>query len=824
MAHDIRFAIRLLAKNPGFALAAILTLALGIGANTAIFSVVNGVLLRPAPVAHLDRLMMFWETDRNSSTTREPGSIPDYLDYKARGHSFDTLAGVMASEVNFAASAVDPIQIASLRVSHDMFPMLGISALQGRTFRAEEDTANGPAVALVSESLWRGSLGSRPDVIGQTVRLDDRPYQIVGVLPDTTDFGVLQVLAAAAYGRGFADRGERTHVDIWMPLQPDPQALPRATHPLFMLGRLAPGVTAAAAQDEMAGIAADLERTYPENRARGAHVEPLSEIVFGAVRPMLYVLLGAVGLVLLVACVNVASLLLARAAARAQEVALRRALGASRRQLLRQFLVESLLLTLVAGAAGVGLAYIGVEALVGLAPSDVPRLQNVSIDLPILGVTLLVSVIAGLTFGLIPTLQSRHVDLHATLKEGGDTRGTAGPGRARLRGALVVTELAFAVMLLSGAGLLIRSFWNLQQVDPGFRAGGVLKAEYKLPSTRYPADFSTWPNFKEQHAFTQAVLERAAALPGVLSVCVAGNHPLDPGFTNSFFVVGRRDEARTWPEISVRRVTPGYFQTVDLALTTGRLFSEQDATTAPAVSVINTAAAARFFPQRNPIGAQLQLYGAARTIVGVVENERFEGLSADAPLAVYLPMLQAPSANGSGVLLVRTAGDPSQLSAALRAVVRERDASLAVFGVEPLQATISRSVSQRRFAMWLLVVFAGTALLLGAVGIHGVLSYDVARRRREIGIRMALGAQPSGILRIIIGQSALLTVVALVIGAAGAFALTRFLSTLLFGVSGHDPATFVGVAALMAAVAFCATTIPAWRAARTDPALALRAE
>jgi putative ABC transport system permease protein len=824
MRHDIRLAIRLLLKNPGFAVAAILTLALGIGANTAVFSVVNGVLLRPAPVAHLERLMMFWETDRNSSTTREPGSIPDYLDYKARARSFDTLAGVMASEVNFTASAVDPIQIASLRTSHEMFPMLGISPVQGRSFTAEEDVANGPAVALISESLWRRSLGGRPDVVGQTVRLDDRPYQIVGVMPDTTDFGVLQILAAAAYSRGFADRGERTRVDVWMPLQPDPQAFPRSTHPLFMLGRLAPGATRTAAQDEMAGIAADLERAYPENRARGAHVEALSDIVFGQVRPMLYVLLGAVGLVLLVACVNVASLLLARAAARAQEVALRRALGASHGQLLRQFLVESLLLTLVAATAGVGLAYLGVQALIGLAPADVPRLSYVSIDLPILGATLAISVMAGVAFGLIPTLHARRIDLHATLKDDGGARGTAGPGRVRLRGALVVAELAFAVMLLAGAGLLIRSFWNLQQVDPGFRAGGVLKAEYKLPGTRYPVDFRAWPNFKEQHAFTQAVLERAAALPGVVSVAVAGNHPLDPGFTNSFFVVGRRDEAQAWPEISVRRVTPGYFQTVDLALANGRLLLEQDATTAPAVSVINAAAAARFFPGRSPLGAQIQLFGAPRTIVGVVENERFEGLSADVPLAIYLPLAQAPSANGAGALLVRTSGDPSALAASVRAVVRERDPSLAVFGVEPLEATVSRSVSLRRFAMLLLGLFAGTALLLGAVGIHGVLSYDVARRRREIGIRMALGAQPTGILRLVVGQSAILTVVALAVGAAGAFALTRFLSALLFGVSAQDPATLVAVAALMAAVALAATAMPAWRAARTDPASALRAD
>ena len=824
MHHDFRLAVRVLAKNPGFALAAILTLALGIGANTAIFSVVNGVLLRPAPVAELDRLMMFWETDRNSATTREPGSVPDFLDYKALGRSFEALAGVMAGEVNFAASAVDPIQVASLRVSHDMFPMLGISPLQGRSFTAAEDLAGGPGVALISESLWRGSLGTRSDVLGHTIRLDDRPFQIVGVMPDSTDFGVLQVLAAAAYGRGFADRGERTRVDIWVPLQPDPEALPRSTHPLFMMGRLAAGVTREAAQTEMDAIAADLERSYPENRARGVNVEPLADIVFGPVRPMLFVLLGAVALVLLVACVNVASLLVARGAGRTQEIAIRRALGATREQLLRQFLVESVLLTLVAAAAGVGLAYLGLEALIALAPADVPRLGLVSIDLTILGVTLAVSVLCGLTFGLIPTLQTRHIDLQSTLKDDGGMRGTAGPGRARLRAALVVLELAFAVMLLAGAGLLIRSFWNLQQVDAGFRAGGVLKAQYKLPATRYPASFRDWPNFKEQLAFTQAVLERVTALPGVSSAAIAGNHPLDPGFTNSFFIVGRSDEARGWPEISVRRVTAGYFPTVGLTLSSGRFLSDQDGTSSPAVSVINRAAADRFFAGRDPLGAQIQLYGSPRTIVGVVANEKFQGLSKDAPLAVYLPLTQAPSVDGACVLLVRTDGDPNALAAAVRGVVRERDPGLAIFGVEPLATTVSRSVSQRRFAMLLLGLFAATSLLLGAVGIHGVLSYDVARRRREIGIRMALGAQRTGILRLIVGQSAVLTAIALLVGAGGAFALTRFLSALLFGVGPNDPVTLAAVAALMAVVSLAATTLPAWRAARTDPAAALRAE
>jgi putative ABC transport system permease protein len=824
MRQDIRLAFRLLGKNPGFAFAAILTLALGIGANTAIFSVVNGVLLRPAPFADLERLVMVWETDGNSGTTREPGSVPDFLDYKARAKTVETLAGVSASEVNLSADGVDPVQIAGLIVTRDLLPMLGVGPIIGRSFTQEEDTAGGPAVVLISESLWRRAFAGSPNITGQTIRIDDRAHEIVGVVPDTTDFGVLQILAAAAYGRGFAARGERTRVDVWRPFQADPQALPRETHPMFMMGRLAPGASTSAAQGELAGIAADLERAYPVNKARSVNVEALQEVVFGKVRPMLFVILGAVGLVLLVACVNVANLLLARSAARLQEVAIRRALGATRGQLLRQFFVESMLITLLAAASGVALAYAGLRGLIAIGPADVPRLMLVSIDLRILAVTLVLSIVVGLTFGLIPTFQARVLDLQSVLKEDGGVRGAMGPGSGRLRAVLVVAEMALAVMLLAGAGLLIRSFWNLERVDAGFHAEGVLKAEYKLPGTRYPVNFRLWPNFQEQHAFVAAILERASTLPGVLSAAVAGNHPLDPGYTNSFFVVGRRVEARTWPEISVRRVTAGYFRTVGLPLVRGRLFSNQDATDAPPVCLINEASAARFFGGRDPIGSQISLYGAARTIVGIVANEKFQGLSEGSPIAMYLPLPQAPSADGAGVLIVRTDGDPNALASAVRGVIRERDPSLAVFGVEPLETTVSRSVSERRFAMLLLGLFAVMALTLGAIGVHGVLSYEVARRRREIGIRMALGARPDAILKLVVGRSTILAAVAIVLGAAGAFALTRFLRAMLFGVGVWDPATLGAVILLMVVVALSASAVPAWKAARTDPALALRGE
>ena len=821
---DVRMGVRMLRRAPAFASVAIFTLALGIGANTAIFSVVYGVLLRPAPFADLNRLVMVWETDRHSSTTREPASVPDYLDYSARATRFERLAALAAGEVNLTPTDGDPLRLVAMSVTHELLPMVGIAPIVGRAFSEQEDVRRGPSVVLISESLWGRLLNRDPAIVGRTLRFDGKPCTVVGVVPDAADFGMLQVLSAAAYSRGFADRGEHTRVDVWMPLQPDPESLPRETHPIFVLGRLAPGASRGSAQEEMAAIAADLEHAYPVNEGRGVFVEPLLDVVFGPVRPALFVLLGAVGLVLLVASVNVANLLLARGTSRLREVAIRTALGAGAGRLARQFLVESLVLALVAASAGVGLAFVGLKGLLAIAPADVPRLSLVSIDIRVLGATLGVSLLIGVVFGMLPTLQARRVDLQTALKSGGGLLLSVGPGRSRLRPALVIAELAFAVVLVVGAGLLIKSFWQLRQVDPGFRPAGVLKAEYQLPPGRYPADFASWPNFKEMHAFTLALLHRAGALPGVESVAIAGNHPLDQGFTNSFVVVGREAEAKTWPEISVRRVTPGYFRTVGLGLVRGRLLQDSDATSAPAVLLVNEAAARLFFSSREPLGAQISFWGAARTIVGVVANERFHGLAAASPPGVYVPLAQAPSANGAGVLLVRTSRDPVLLSAPIRAAVRELDPGLAVFGVEPLEETVSRSVSERRFTMLLLGLFAALALVLAATGIHGVLSYAVAQRTREIGVRVALGARPWRVVRLVLMEGLVLAVAGLVIGLAGAFALTRLLASLLYGTTPTDPVTFIGVTLFLMVVALAATCIPARHATRVDPVVALRTE
>jgi putative ABC transport system permease protein len=818
---DLRYALRSFLKNPAFSIACILTLALGIGANTAIFSVVDAVLLRRAPFGDIERLVMVWETDRNTGTTREPASLPDFLDIEQRARTLAQAAVLMAGEMNLTPAAGDPRRVPVLRVSHGLLPMLGLQPLAGRAFAAADDRPGAPRSVLIGESLWERELGRRADAVGSTIRLDDQAFTILGIMRRGSDFGVLQILSRAAYSRSFADRGERTEVEIWTPLQGDPRELPRSTHPIFVAGRLADGIDVNAAQTELTRVMSDLERAFPENAARGAFVEPLSSVVFGPLRPAFYLLLAAVALVLLVASVNVASLLIARGAARMHEVAVRGALGARRSRLIRLFLVESLVLTVASTILGLVIAYGVLAIIIALAPADIPRLTDATVDGRVLAATIAVSALAAIGFGLFPMIQAGRADLQSALR--GLGRTSQGRGRKRLQQALVVGELALAVLLVCGAALLIRSLWNVERVDPGFRSEGVLKAEYQLPGSRYPSNFRQWPNFPEQHAFTRSLLERAARLPGVEAAAIAGNHPLDPGFTNSFTIVGREAEARTWPEISMRRVTPSYFATMGLQALRGRVLSDADTTTSAPVVLINQTTAERFFPGRDPIGAQMRFWGTSRTIVGVVANERFQGLTEAAPIAAYTPLSQTPSATGT--LLLRTPTmEPASLAASAERVIHDIDPGLAVFAVEPLDVTISRSVSQRRFTAVLLCAFAALAVILAAIGIHGLLSYNVAQRRQEIGIRIALGAGRGAVLGLILREGMVIIVAGLIGGLTGALLLTRLLQALLFGVSPTDPLTFVVVAAVLTAVALVATLLPARRAVRVDPLPALRTE
>ncbi|MDX2059188.1 MAG: FtsX-like permease family protein, partial [Gemmatimonadales bacterium] len=546
----------------------------------------------------------------------------------------------------------------------------------------------------------------------------------------------------------------------------------------------------------------------------------LVDVVFGPTRPVLWLLTAAVFLVLLVACVNVANLLLARGAARAREVAVRTALGAGFSRLGRQFLTEALLLALAGAVVGVGFAYGGLALLVALAPNDIPRLGEVGIDGRVLAVTLAVTVAVGGGFGLVPTLQAAGLDVLGLVRAEG--RGlTAGRTRRRGRDALVVAELALSVVLVVGAGLLIRSFQTVLAVHPGFEAAGVLKAQYQLPATRYPRDFSRFPDWTEIQAFHAGVLERARRVPGVESVAIAAAHPLDAGFTNSFLIVGREAEARDWPEITVRGVSADYFATMGVAIQRGRGFDGTDQPRSPAVALINEEAATRFFADRDPLGQEISFWGIRRRIVGVVGNERVRGLTEPAPPAVYVAITQVPPSDG--VVLVKTA-DPARLGPAIRAAVAAGDPALSVFGVEPLARTMSDSVAQRRFAMMVLGAFAAVGLALALIGVYGVVTYTTSLRLRELGIRAALGAGRGEVVSLVVGEGGRLAAAGIALGWLGALAVSRLLTSLLYGVSTVDPLTFGLVPLLVLLAAIAATWVPAWRAGRVSPVEALRLE
>ncbi len=823
LGRDLREAGRLLRRNPGFSMATILTLGLGIGATTAIFSVVDGVLLRPAPFTAMDRLTMLWETDEKSGTVREPASIPDYADFVERSRHYQEMAAFMPAEVSLASEVGDPARLAALAASHQYLPMIGITPLAGRGFLAEEDRPGAPRVVMIGEELWADRFASSPGVVGSTIRLNDVEHLVVGVLPASADFGTRQVLGAADYGRGFADRGGRVRVDIWLPLRADPSTASRGNHPIFVMGRLAPAATLAMAQDELRTIAADLEATYPEaNDARGVHVEPLSAVIFGGVRPALLALVGAVALVLLVACANVANLLLARGTSRMREISVRAALGASAGRLTRQFLAESALLTGLGVVVGLLLAVGGLKLLMALAPGNIPRVDGVRLDPRVLAVTLGLATLVGAVFGMVPAIQARRRGLQAAV-QGDSSRGaSAGREGRRLRSALVVAELALAVMLMVGAGLLIKSFWRLYQVDPGFQAQGVLKAEFQLPASRYPQSMQQFPNWPEAGRFIDELRRRVAALPGVTAVTIAGNHSLEAGFTSSIVVPGREAEAADWPEPSIRRIDPGYANTMAIPLVAGRAFEDSDDAAANPVILINRAAQSRFFDGRDPLGQRIRLWGAERMVVGVIGDERFRGLAEPAAPAIYLPTTQVPVAGGS--LMVRVSGDPADLASSVRGIVRDLDSALPLFGVEPLARTLAESTGQRRFTMLVLGVFALLALLLAAIGVHGVLSYSVAQRTREIGIRMALGANRGQIRGMVLRQGAALAAVGLGVGILGALGISQLLATLLFGVGPFDPATLALVATCLGGVALVASWLPARKASGVEPAVTLGAE
>lgn len=815
---DVGYAFRQMRRSPGFALTVVATLALGIGASTAIYSVVDRVLLRPLPFADADRLVVVWETDRRSGTTREPSSYPDIVDFRTRARSLSTFAEFLATDVSLTTPDARPQRLSGVATTDQYFELTGIRPIVGRLYTAAESRAGGPKVALLGEWLWRSRFGGSPGVIGQTIRVDDVQYEIIGVIPSESDFGIDQMNDRAAYHASYSGEGE---AGVWIPLQATAEQFPRATHPFLLLGKLAPGSTVAAAQAEMAGISADLERTFRnDNAERGVNVEPLGDVVFGPSRPLLYLLLCAVGLLMLVAFVNVANLLLARGTTRMREIAIRSALGATTRRVGRQLLVESLTLGVVGGAIGIGAALLLLRSLLSLAPADIPRLQDVRIDALLAWVAVGASLAIGVAFGLVPMWQARRVDVIHALK--GETVVQGGGRRRTARELLVVAAVALSVTLSVSAALLVRSFQNLMDTDPGFSATSVVKAEYQLPEARYPRDYSKWPNFPEVMSFNNALLERAANVPGVQSAAIAGAHPLDPGFTNSWNIVGREGEAAGYPEISVRMVSPSYFETTGGTLVRGRQLTGGDDGRSPSVALINESAAKKYFATREAIGAQVRFWGAPKTIVGIVRDERIHGLREPVPAAVYVPLAQAPS--NSGVLLVRTARAPEVIAGELQRAIWSVDPQLAVYGVEPLTRTVMRSVGASRFAMIVLGVFAVVTVLLALIGVHGVVSYLAAQRTKEIGIRVALGAGRGTVTSLVVRSGLALGAIGVVVGVGGAWALSKLLATLLFGVTRADTVSFISVAVGMLVAAGLSAYLPARRASRVSPLVAIRSD
>jgi len=804
--QDLRYGLRVLVKNPGFTTVAVVALALGIGANSAIFSVVNAVLLRPLPYKDPDRLVMIWEDDTKGGYPRDTPAAANYIDWRDQNQVFEGMAAMADQSFNLTGAG-EPERIEGRRVSASLFPLLGVEPQLGRAFSPEEDQPGGSRVAVMSHGLWQRRFGADPSVIGRPLTLNGESYTVVGVMPSHFQFPTRES-------------------ELWVPIAfTSQEAANRGRHYLKVVARLKPGVSVEQAQAEMSTIAARLQQQYPEqNTDLGATVVPLHEQVVGDIKPALLVLLGAVGFVLLVACANVANLLLARAAGRQKEIALRLALGASRLRLLRQFLTESLLLAALGGVVGLLLSVWGVNLLKAFIPENISQAQAVTVDARVLGFTLLVSLLTGLVFGLAPATQASNFNLNETLKEGGRDSATGRRGHF-VRSLLVILEVVFSLVLLVGAGLLINSFLRLRSVDPGFQTDNLLTMSVVLPQPKYPDQ-------ARRSAFYTELLSRVEALPGVKAAAVTNWIPLvSQGDSIGFSIDGRPDPGPGQrPTVVTRVVSPHYFSAMGIQLVQGRQFAEQDRLDSPAVAVISETMARRHWPGEDPLGKRITPGSPTSTdpddwitIVGVAKDVRQFGLDAEPRPQMYLTYVQA-GFFAPRHLVVRTEVEPLSLAGTVRKTVWEVDKDQPVSNISTMEDVLSESIARQRFSMLLLGIFAAVALVLAAVGIYGVMSYTMAQRTHEIGIRMALGAQRRDVLKLAVGQGLKLVLIGVAVGLALALALTRVMSSLLFGVSATDPATLITISLVLISVALLASYIPARRATKVDPMIALRYE
>jgi putative ABC transport system permease protein len=798
--QDLRYALRTLWKAPGFTLTAIAALAIGIGANTAIFTVVKGVLLSPLPYQDSQNLVMVWDSKPSRGWPKFAVSPGNFLDRKREARSFEQIVAFHESSV-IDAGGSEPVSRSGYEVSDGFFALVRTQPARGRAFLPEEFTPGKDKVAVLSDALWKSRFGGRDDVLGQPATFNGEPYTIVGVMPPSFRMpSQSEILLPLAFTAKDAEQ--------------------RGGHYLTTMGRLAPGVTAAAAEDEMRALAARSEAAHPDsNNGWTAKVTPLYEQMVAAVRPMLLILSAAVGFVLLIACANVANLLLARSETRRAELAVRSALGAGRGRLVRQLLTESVVLAILGGALGLLLAFWGIDVLRSLRPDGLPRLESIRLDAAVLLFTGGIAVVTGLIFGTAPAIVASRTRISETLKEGG--RAVSPAAGRRLRGVLVSAQVALSLVLLIGAGLQVRSLTRLLHVDPGFDTSNVLSLAVSLPERRYPEG-------PAQSDFFAKAVEAVAALPGVESAAAVSAVPL-----SGDQIIFSLEELEGVPPPAPgdhqsaywAAVTPDYFKTLRLPLKRGRVFGPEDRADGARVMLINEAFAKRMFPGVDPLGRHVRIGidgKAQREIVGIVGDIRHDGLDREVTMQMYEPLAQLPWDTMS--VIARTAVPPATLGSAARQAILGIDREQPVSSAETLDEIVARSTAQRRFSLLLMAVFAGTALVLTAIGLYGVVSYFVSLRTHEIGVRLALGATRREILALVVGQGMRLALAGVGLGLVAAFAVTRLLSSLLFGISATDPVTFCAVAAGVAAVTLCASAFPAWRAARVSPSAALRCE
>jgi putative ABC transport system permease protein len=809
MFQDLRYGVRMILKNPGYTLVAALTMALGIGANTAIFSVVNAVLLNPLPFPEPEQLIRIYGHFFATSQDNMSASVPEFADYQQRTQSFEQIAGYDDFSANLTPPGGRPERVEALLVTPDLFSVLKVTPQAGRVFLPDEARDGRDDVVLISDALWRRAFGANPSLIGEKVLVNGRSNTIIGIMPA---------------GFAFPQRTE-----LWKPLwfpaeQYDQQR--RGARGVEVIGRLRTSVSRLAAQAEMDHLAAQLTEQYPRNyesRGWSIRVVPLLDDYVADTRTGLLVLLGAVGFVMLIACANVANLSLTRAIARRQEVAVRLALGAGRWRVTRQLLIESVLLALTGGAAGLLLAVWGSGLLLRFAPNELPRIHDVRVDGRVLAFTFAVSLVTGILFGLVPALAASNPDLNETLKEGG-RGGTGSAKRQRARSAFVIAEVTLALVLMVGAGLMLKSFRHLQRVDPGFNPDGVLTMRMLLP-------FEIYQTPAQRASFYKQALERIGSAPGVEAISATSRLPLTEGGSSG--TISGENSAIGPADLPVetewRWITPDYFKAMEITVIAGRKFTEADAEGAPLVAVIDKSFAERFYPGEDAVGKRIKRgrLDSTRpwmTIVGVVQNVHSRRLDSDSGVQVYFPFYQDPTAYNMSLVVRTSAADPLSLSGTVTAVINSLDNNQPVYDVYSLRQIVGDSMAQSRFSMLLMGLFAVVALALAAVGIYGVMSYSVVQRTHEIGIRMALGAQTSDVMRLVIRKGMKLTLIGIAIGLGASLALTRLMKTLLFGISATDWVTYSEIAVLLAVVAFLACFLPARRASQVDPMIALRQE